>query len=225
MLSHVHRCVFVHVPKTGGTSIELALTGHDWIVDGPADHAIYLREQPHYRPDWGGELCAREPGYFARRMAIKHASQDELAAQDPRAWSAYLRFTFVRDPWERVLAVHRHARRDAPERTPASFGEWLAEPEPTDHMGLAVFAPLVTDWDAFDFVGRFERLEADFADLALRLGAPGLRLPHVSHGSRPVDYRRHYDAASRWLVAERCAEELERFGYEYGVLPARRPAA
>ena len=219
--------MFVHVPKTGGTSIEVALTGHDWITADASDYAIYLREQPHYTPRWGGELCARDPEYFQKRMAVKHASQRELETQHPLEWASYTRFAFVRNPWDRLLAVHRHGRRDAPERTSERFSDWLLRPEPTDHMGLGVFAPLIDDWEAFDFVGRFECLEQDFARLAALLGQPGLELPHVDHGGRGagVDYREHYDERSRRLVAERCAEELERFGYAFEDGPALREAS
>ncbi len=215
MLSSEHRCVFVHIPKTGGTSVEVALTGYDWIVEGPEDYAVYLREQPHYRPDWGGELCARDPAYFSKRMAIKHASQRELAEDFPEEWRRWLKFTFVRNPWERTLAIWRHGRRDAPARTPESFREWILRPEPADHMGQPVFQPLVTDWDELDFVGRFEDLAQDFERLCARLGIAGLELPHVSHGSQRVAAAAFFDDLTAELVAVRCAEEIERFGYAF----------
>src|SRR5882724_7775498 len=30
MISHDHRCILVHIERTGGTSVELTLTGLDW---------------------------------------------------------------------------------------------------------------------------------------------------------------------------------------------------
>ena len=218
MISHVHGCAFVHVPKTGGTSIELALTGYDWITGSPEEYAIYLRERSRYSDRFGGTLCDRDPDYFGNRLAEKHASQAELrAALGEERWRAYFTFTFVRNPWERLLSIHAHGRRDAPQRMPERFSEWLAEPEPVDHMGQPVLRHPVDRWEELDFVGRFERIESDFRVVARQLGLTGeaVGLPHERHGSDGRHCLERYDRPARRRVAEFFAEEIERFGYRF----------
>ena len=202
--------------KSGGPSLELFFTGHDWITGSPEEYAVYLAERDRYRADWGGTLCEDDPDYFARRLAEKHKTQAALQAELGPLWDDYTTFTFVRNPWARLRSIHDHGLRDAPERMPLSFREWILEDEPLDHMGQAVFQPWVHDWDAFDFVGRFERLAEDFSRLLARLGLdPDADLPHDTHGSTGRHPSEGWDEASRARVAARCAEEIARFGYRF----------
>ena len=216
MFSERHRCIFVHIPKTGGTSLELFFTGHDWITRNPAEHAIYLAERSRYSPTFGGTLCAEDPDYFQQRVREKHATQAELRARvGPELWRSCFRFTFVRNPWARVLSVYDHGRRDAPGRMPPSLASWLGEREPLDHMGQPVFRDWVSDWSEIDFVGRFERLAHDFALLLALLRLPPALLPVERHGSDGRHDASAYDDTARRLVAERCGCEIERFGYRF----------
>ncbi len=218
MISHRQRCIFVHVPKTGGSSIEVFLTGHDWIARNRGDYEIYLRECDSYDESYGGTLCAGNPRYFDERVAVKHATQSEIRFKLGRElWDAYFSFTFVRNPWTRVLSVYDHGMRDAPGRMPCDFRDWLRQDEPLDHMGQPVFRRWVDDWDAFDFVGCFERLETDFRQVLHALDwKEAAALPQVRHGSDGRHRLDAYDAASRDIVASRCAAEIERFGYRFG---------
>ncbi|MDJ0847845.1 MAG: sulfotransferase family 2 domain-containing protein [Myxococcota bacterium] len=219
MISHRLRCIFVHVPKTGGSSIELFLTGHDWIARNPDDYAIYLRECDSYSESYGGTLCAENPEYFSERVGVKHATQSEIRFKLGRElWDGYFSFTFVRNPWDRVLSVYDHGMRDAPGRMPDDFRDWIRQDDPLDHMGRPVFRDWVDDWEGFDFVGRFETLAADFQQVlrALDWKDTTAPLPEVRHGSDGRHRLECYDAASRDVVAARCAEEIARFDYRFG---------
>jgi hypothetical protein len=64
-----------------------------------------------------------------------------------------------------------------------------------------------------DFVGRYESLEADFAEIMERVGL-NLKLPHLNP-TKHRDYRSYYSAATRDRVAELWAIDIENFGYTF----------
>ena len=64
-----------------------------------------------------------------------------------------------------------------------------------------------------DFVGRFENLNADFAEACARIGLDA-SLPHLNK-TKHRDYREFYDEAARAYVAEAWADEIEEFGYAF----------
>lgn len=218
MLLQAAQLAFVHIPKTGGTSLEVFFCGHDWITASREDYAIYLAERARYSPTWGGTLCDRDPDYFAHRLEHKHATQAELRAWCGPDWAGFRKFTFLRNPWQRLLSIHAHGRRDGHGRFEPDFRAWLRQPEPLDHMGQRVFAEWIDDWQELVFVGRFERLAEDFQRLLTVLAWPHRgELPHEHHGGGGShDVEGAYDDETRAVVARRCAAEIAVGGYRFG---------
>ena len=73
-----------------------------------------------------------------------------------------------------------------------------------------------------DFVGRYETLEADFANVLARIGLTGkVELPKVNVSKRRgsegggESYREAYGTADRELVATWYAREIAHFGYRF----------
>jgi hypothetical protein len=62
-------------------------------------------------------------------------------------------------------------------------------------------------------VGRFERINEDFAQVSNKLGLD-LVLPH-ENATAHRDYRTYYDDRTAALVAEAFAEDIDRFGYSF----------
>jgi hypothetical protein len=65
-----------------------------------------------------------------------------------------------------------------------------------------------------DFVGRYERLEEDFAEVAERLGQPA-SLRHMNRSRAPGDYRPVYSARMRSVVESVYAADIKAFGYRF----------
>ncbi len=204
MISDEKRFVFVHIPRTAGTSIETAL-------------APYAREPVGYTV--GGNTV----------LAHKHATAAELRGLVGDAfWASAFTFSIVRDPWARMYSDYNFFHDVGP-RLLDEFSDlerWLtalALSEPftrwlrtgADRLDIAQSSYL-TDADGallVDFVGRFETLGGDFEAICRSVGVERA-LPHVN-GTRRRDFRAAYDADSVALVGRYAAADIDRFGYGF----------
>lgn len=65
-----------------------------------------------------------------------------------------------------------------------------------------------------DFVGRFERLSDDFEVVCEAIGRDGLSLPHLKSSSRG-DYRSYYDIDAIDAVGDAFASDIATWGYAF----------
>lgn len=202
MISDLHRCLYVHVPKTAGKSV-LAAFGLPMLGQN------YTRPLPHIRDPYGHRSLASQAG-------------------DPAF--GYFKFGFVRNPWDRLVSAFFYLDAGGCNAFDQAYraahlavygGDFLAFAANLErHLGAAHFRPQV-DWlcDAegqvlADFVGRYERLDQDFARVARRLSLPA-ELARLN-GSLHQPYATHYDARAKARVAALYADDIRVFGYAFG---------
>lgn len=117
------------------------------------------------------------------------------------------RFAVVRNPYDRIVSAWEFCRAAPAERLRAvtagtTFDEFVRLPDD------GIFLTPQAAWlDApMDMIGRFERLEADFAQIS------DTPLPHLRASERRP-WAEYYDAETRAHVAHRYREDFVRFGY------------
>ena len=182
---YVHNFAFIHIPKTGGTSINRAL--------GLADEhktAMQLRGRL-------GERWDRKFRFAFVRNPWDRAVSSFRFALDQNKDSRFVALTFRE--WLRLAFVERHPLYfDLPVSFLPQF-DWISDQE--DNLLV-------------DFVGRFENLQADFAKVCERIGCAGLKLPHYN-STKHDDYRSYYDDESIEIIARWHKKDIEQFGYEF----------
>ncbi|MEL6614569.1 MAG: sulfotransferase family 2 domain-containing protein [Bacteroidota bacterium] len=179
---------FVHINKTGGTSVVRALG-----IRFQHLTAMELREKLG-DDRWESRYTfsfVRNP--WDRVVSLYHfrvkTNQTGLGDQ-------HLSFS----DWARVCFRDRDPQYLNKPKMFAPATDWLAGPSGEIDV---------------DFVGRFERLSDDFAVAAEAIGKSDVELPHLKSSSRG-DYREYYDADAIQVVGDAFASDVEAFGYDFG---------
>lgn len=215
-LSPRHRILFVHIAKTGGTSIRSALRRLHW-TDPYAIPITLVNELTR--------LLKYKTGAKFPRHAKAIAAYENIG--EP-FWSRLFKFTFVRNPWDLQVSSWHHLQRvsAAPTDQFETFEDFLRYKFDPDRpwqyhfeASRQVQSHYIIDFKGnviVDFIGRFERLHEDFAEVCRLAGIRQLQLPHRRHSSeRQRDYRTYYDDVTIELVANHYAEDIDRFGYSF----------
>ena len=212
MISHKHKCIFVQVPKTGSTSIRA-------ILGKPIRPHLNLWETKVLMENYWAVAKGRTNRILeCFYLALPKTKRLELRREQ---FATYLTFGFVRNPWDRVVSLYE--RKEALElrgqMSFTDFVEWIQYSSSTCVHSSPHRYQL--DWfvDAngkvlADFIGRFERLEEDWAFVARKLGV-NEKLPHRRENPRPRHYSEYYTARTRDLIGEKFRVDIETFGYEF----------
>lgn len=209
MISHTYRCIFIHIPRTGGTSIENVI----W----PGDRSE--------RDLWMGFVSKYRNKHQTGGLQHLLASQVREEVGEP-AFGAYFKFAFVRNPWDKAVSQYMLTRRrpDLQEfigmNEADSFKRYLELIGRREHVQWAPQYRFISDENGqqiVDFIGRFEHLERDALHVFSRIGAQG-PLPHA-HATERLPLSDYYDREAVEIVAHHYAHDIELFGYS-GCAPA-----
>jgi len=227
MICRPYNCVFVHIPKTAGQSIEqffMDLLGLDWKEDR---EALYL----HNNDD-----PARGTEKLAHLSASEYVDCGHMTQQE---FSGFFKFSFVRNPWNRILSEYRY-RNYFHHR---SFKDFVLNKMPRPgfddkYRHVMPQYDMLHDKDGrllVDFLGRFETLQQDFDRVCESLGLENSQLPHRNPSDKKSrglkrrfrnrlfmngENRHHglndfYDDETREAVADYYRIDIETFGYQF----------
>ncbi|QYK43475.1 MAG: sulfotransferase family 2 domain-containing protein [Paracoccaceae bacterium] len=213
IISRGRRYVFVHVPKTGGTALALALEARAMADD------ILIGDTPKARQRRG-----RVKGMKAAGRLWKHSTLADIDGLVTTAELAELfTVTMVRNPWDRAVSYY-HWLRGQGFAHPAvglakalDFKGFLGHPQTRAAFRLWPYGAYMRDAAGVERARCFIRLEHFASDAAPFETHLGFRLPLVRSNAsdRAADWRPYYDDASAALLAELCAEDVARFGYGF----------
>jgi len=239
VLCHHYKCLFIHIPKTAGQSVEhifLRLLGLTWETRAPL--LLRYNDRPELGPPMLMHLTASD------YVRCRYMTEEQFGC--------YFKFAFVRNPWDRMVSFYRYLglsnRMDFKTFLMTTFrnqiwntGGWFVGPQ--YQFVCNGHGEIVAD-----FVGKFESIQSDFNQVCQRIGLAAQTIPHVNPsteverrgvgpevllreiGLTPQEaasadapratpaldsYQAYYDEMSMQLVAELYRKDIELFGYEF----------
>jgi hypothetical protein len=228
MISTYDKCLFVHIPKTAGQSVEtvfLERAGLSW-----AQREAFLLK-PNSNPLKG-------PPRLAHLTAQEYLDYGYISNQD---FVQFHKFTVVRNPWDRLVSEYLY------QRYPYSFKDFvfkhfpkLGQDDYQNHHGhyrhvMPQHHFLFNEQGEFlvDSVIKFENLEPEFGQVSNAITGLTLNLPHKNktatssilanikkavtsiktNGMKTKSYREFYDSETDDWLAEFYAKDIELFNY------------
>ncbi len=215
ILSRGRRYIFVHAPKTGGTSLALALEARAMAND------IMLGDTPKARRRRGRVKDVATSGRLWKHSMLTDlyglVTQDEI--------EAFFVFTLVRNPWDRMVSYY-HWLREQTFDHPAvglaqrlSFSDFLHTDEVQAGMREFPYSRYVRDAggvDRADLYIRLEHLKDDLVPLERHLGFNLGEIPHENFSNRLRDHRAYYSDRDVDCVRIGCESDILAFGYRFG---------
>lgn len=221
MISHQYKCIFVHIPKCAGTSVESALGHFDGHQGrGGQDHrSIRMIQKPLpltqlFRSRENIKDAVRRFRDYIR----SHANPNNALQVSQSQYQQYYKFTIVREPVSRALSWYKNAMRDPIHQrnygipSDIDFNSFIRQ-----FAGQGFLRPQ-TYWLQeysgainMDLIIKFESLEDGFNALRKQLGVEDLQFPHKIESAPSNDHQ--IDENTIAFIKTFYACDYQAFGY------------
>ena len=174
MISNQHKTIFVHIPKVAGQSIETIFLDDLGLKWNERDALLMRIKKPE-------ELG---PHRLAHLRAKDYVS---LGYIDAASFDAFFKFSFVRDPYARVLSLYHYLGYSRIISMEKYVEKVLAKKVSENHFFYqSQYEYLFSDSGQLlvDFVGKLEQISADIKVVLNKTGLAGKQLPHVNKSEK-----------------------------------------
>ena len=213
MICHPRKCIFVHIPKTAGQSIEQCfLDLHDI---GWTERSAFLLER--------NTDPAKGPPRLAYLKANQYVAGGHISID---LFKSYYKFSFVRNPWDRLVSEYKSHY----DRLKVEFKKYVMEQQSEPEWSNS-YTHIIPQKEFLydeagrlmvDFVGRFEDLQNDFDEICRQINVLETRLPFRNKSTLPKfkklnkrHYTEFYDDESKAFVENRYHEDIKTFHYTF----------
>jgi len=193
-ISDRYKCIFFHIPKTGGSSIRNVLFGN-----GDGGH-------------------------------ILSTSMEELETEK---FNEYFKFSFVRNPWDRVVSAFYYLNTSELNPNILSFRikyidkynmnfkkfvkDFMNEEsiKLSQHLLPQHLFVFKENTPNIDFIGKFENIQEDFNKICDIIGIDKTYLSNDNKSDHD-SYKDYYDEETKSIIAKIYEKDINYFNYIFG---------
>ncbi len=211
MICRKRKIVFIHIPRTGGQSIEHILFPAYNFSDQENKNVLY---------GWNNKL-----GW------LNHLTCEEIVGNNYVSYNEfnnYFRFAFVRNPWERLVSEYAWKfsddfslfRQFCIDILEKRYDKWAAW-----YRDLLALKQHLKEQHKFiynskgkleiDFLGKYENLTGHFQEMCKLRRLKCSKLP-LYNKSEHKYYTYYYDKVTRELAGRIYKEDIKIFNYHFG---------
>jgi hypothetical protein len=218
IISHKHKYVHIHIPKTAGSSISAAIPGKHRDIVGKVD-STYYKDPLLY--------------WLTPLQHWKYRDVETYLWEEGEDITDYFTFTFVRNPWARAVSHYFYALQVNPGegRTKAGVYQIIEKECPTfrdfcikaqNHSLTKVyggdqqlnFIQNSKGTVAIDFIGKVENIDQDWKAICKKTNIwPGNL--QVKNSSKHEHYTQYYDEETKEIIRKLFQADIEYFNYKF----------
>lgn len=194
LLSDRHKFIFLHNPKCGGASVKEAMK--DYCENYPFIPEGQTSQHYHHWP------ASQAKSYF------KQIGMDWK-------WSTYFKFTFVRNPWDRMVSLWKFDKEKGLHSK--NFEEWLLTSSARISAHSSYEKYYLEDSlssKCINFIGRLEYIQRDVHYICEKLSLPAIEVQKINTTNRK-HYSLYYTDSSIKFVEDLFKSDIKRFKYKF----------
>jgi hypothetical protein len=206
MINREYKCIFIHVPKCGGLSMESICRDNDILIDPVNNNANKLNE----KHDTDVYTNFEDVPDINFSFSFVRNPFERLVSAWKCPWVTGKR---INDKWEVPFSNFTDFIRDfVLKESDWNFFRWSHVMPYTDSR-MKLFNS--DGKELLSFIGKLETYQQDFNFVCDKIKIPQQQLPH-KNATKHKSYTEYYDDETKQIVAEKYAKDIEYFGYEYG---------
>ena len=215
MIFFKKKIIFVHIPRSGGTSIEKIL----WRSEFKSDFSFDMNDEKHLLQ---GFINKYRNKY--QSDGLQHLTINNIEKIYPIESKQFFKFAFIRNPFSRIASAYceiMQYRKDLRDflviYKDSSFKKFLQLIKKNHHTHWMPMNKFFSE-KSMGFIGKFESFEDDLDNLGKLIDIKFSKKNYSESGnfSQEANYLAFYeDKENIELVSEIYKEDLNRFGYNF----------
>ncbi|MCF6153330.1 MAG: chondroitin 4-O-sulfotransferase [Candidatus Kuenenia stuttgartiensis] len=227
IISHKYKFIFLKTRKTGGTSIEIALSkfcGDKDIITPIFPEDEMIRKELGYRGPQNYFISYARYSFKDLKNRVLHGEKKKFYNHIPackvlkcvgiKVWNSYYKFCFERNPWDK--SISRYYWDTEKYKLNQPYEEYILTLSKKFISCYEIYT--INGQIAVDKVGLYENLNEEIDMIGQKIGLPEKLVLPRAKGAYRKDKRPYQDLIvdrEREYVRNICKNEIQLFGYKF----------